>query len=386
MKRHEFIGQWRNALGLPFEFVSRVSKVEPARLSGIEAGTADPTIDEIESLARALGLEGDALLEDELPERLEKADPTRMLLKSAEDFRPAADVRHRMVVAARAALDLLDWQRQLAPSGRAGFESFYLKAITAKPLHVQGRDLAIEVRKCLSVNGPVGSVRDLVAQALGIPVVAAELSLVGPDAFSVYAPGHRAAIVVNLSGKNANGLVRRFSLAHEVCHVLFDRPAAGPLGVACWNDAERRVDVETRANAFAIHLLLPEKDLKAEGDKVFEPPGFRRVMAKWGVHLTALRLYVSKLHRLSTVEIAKLPLVDPTPPLWVREAEELPAERGPAFGVPSERRGELVLLAARAFAAGKLTRAGLREVLQVPASAPLDELLDFLNVAVPQST
>jgi Zn-dependent peptidase ImmA (M78 family) len=49
--------------------------------------------------------------------------------------------------------------------------------------------------------------------------------------------------------------VRRFTLAHELCHLLIDRDAGKPLALASGPWAPR--SVEQRANAFAAALLMP---------------------------------------------------------------------------------------------------------------------------------
>ncbi len=49
--------------------------------------------------------------------------------------------------------------------------------------------------------------------------------------------------------------VRRFSLAHEFCHLLVDRERATSLAIASGPWAPR--DLEQRANAFAAAFLVP---------------------------------------------------------------------------------------------------------------------------------
>ena len=48
---------------------------------------------------------------------------------------------------------------------------------------------------------------------------------------------------------------RRFTLAHELCHILFDREDGTKLALASGPWAPR--DLERRANAFAAMLLMP---------------------------------------------------------------------------------------------------------------------------------
>ena len=54
---------------------------------------------------------------------------------------------------------------------------------------------------------------------------------------------------------NAHAFGRRFTLAHELCHLLFDREAAQRLAIASGPWAP--IAIERRANAFAAMLLMP---------------------------------------------------------------------------------------------------------------------------------
>ena len=49
---------------------------------------------------------------------------------------------------------------------------------------------------------------------------------------------------------------RRFTLAHELCHLLVDRDKGARLAIVSGPWAP--LDVERRANAFAAALLMPE--------------------------------------------------------------------------------------------------------------------------------
>lgn len=63
-------------------------------------------------------------------------------------------------------------------------------------------------------------------------------------------------ILVNLrNSANAHTFGRRFTLAHEFCHLLFDRDVGAHLAIASGPWAPH--DVERRANAFAAMFLMP---------------------------------------------------------------------------------------------------------------------------------
>jgi hypothetical protein len=75
-------------------------------------------------------------------------------------------------------------------------------------------------------------------------------------AVAIAGPDYRPTVLLNREHQN-NGHVRgrRFSLAHELCHLLFDRAFAREIAFASGPWAPR--DVERRANAFAAMLLMP---------------------------------------------------------------------------------------------------------------------------------
>ena len=78
---------------------------------------------------------------------------------------------------------------------------------------------------------------------------------------SIADPHHRSAILVNgRYGATAGEAGRRFTLAHELCHLLFDRERGRPLAVASGPWVPRAI--EQRANAFAAMLLVPTSLLK----------------------------------------------------------------------------------------------------------------------------
>ena len=73
---------------------------------------------------------------------------------------------------------------------------------------------------------------------------------------SIAGSRHRPGIIVNSNcPANEHLSGRRFTLAHELCHLLFDREAGRRLAIASGRWAPR--DVERRANAFAAMLLMP---------------------------------------------------------------------------------------------------------------------------------
>jgi hypothetical protein len=97
--------------------------------------------------------------------------------------------------------------------------------------------------------------------ALEITLRLEHLETSGPRGVALAGTGLRATIVVNLDHlMNSAESGRRFSVAHELCHVIYDRDRAQRVTHAStpWAPAS----VEQRANAFAAMLLMPQELLR----------------------------------------------------------------------------------------------------------------------------
>jgi Zn-dependent peptidase ImmA (M78 family) len=125
-----------------------------------------------------------------------------------------------------------------------------------------GYALADEVRSRF-VDSPPTEALDLnaLAERLGIEVEGARLH--DPDVRGVGIAGDDFASVIVVSessGFNQSQGGRRFSIAHELCHLIVDRIRGGELGIASGPWAPR--EIERRANAFAAMLLMPIRGLE----------------------------------------------------------------------------------------------------------------------------
>jgi hypothetical protein len=91
---------------------------------------------------------------------------------------------------------------------------------------------------------------------LGVRIGTVELRDHGIRAVAVAGPRHRASVLSNVSHPTyvyPSG--RRFTLAHELCHLIADRAYGMRLALASGPWAPR--DIEKRANAFAAMFLMP---------------------------------------------------------------------------------------------------------------------------------
>lgn len=121
----------------------------------------------------------------------------------------------------------------------------------------QGYDLAGEVYEEVvdgTANGFVHIERSM--ERLGIALTETHLGDPATRAVSFAGPNHLATVAVNASSSYAGiKAAERFTLAHELCHLLFDRAYGAILAIASGPWAPR--DLERRANAFAAMLLMP---------------------------------------------------------------------------------------------------------------------------------
>ena len=121
----------------------------------------------------------------------------------------------------------------------------------------QGYQLA---EYCLeAVDGAIARELPVAVEGLldhfGISVESIALHDQSVRAVALAGPKHKPAVLVNDNVPYRSVPTRRFTLAHELCHILHDRNYGATLALASGPWAP--VDVENRANAFAAMLLMP---------------------------------------------------------------------------------------------------------------------------------
>ncbi|MBL8800319.1 MAG: ImmA/IrrE family metallo-endopeptidase [Planctomycetia bacterium] len=112
----------------------------------------------------------------------------------------------------------------------------------------------------------------------------------------VGSPAYAPLIVLNPSCADASGPSgRRITLAHEWCHLLFDRSRM--LGLARFEgrgaDSDRLI--EMRANAFAVELLAPMSTLIGADGSVLNAEGLQPISVAQQVSLDALTRHAGNL-------------------------------------------------------------------------------------------
>jgi Zn-dependent peptidase ImmA (M78 family) len=162
---------------------------------------------------------------------------------------------------------VLEAIKKTRPINKALLESYSTKlphfALDAqsKVLANQGYELARKFRELLG-NMQRRVDPEAFLASVGIPVRNFDIDTNAVDAICSWGPNHGPAIFVNPLGSHSETPVgRRFTLAHEICHLLIDRAEALPAAEVLGGNVPRYA--EARANAFASEFLLP-RDIAAE--------------------------------------------------------------------------------------------------------------------------
>ncbi len=166
----------------------------------------------------------------------------------------------------------------------------------------QGYDLAEEAHHAIDEDVPGGVKIETILSALGVRVEPVALTDARIRGVAVAGSQHRAAICPNDShplNKSPEGL--RFTLAHELCHLLIDRQAGRKLAVASGPWAP--VDVEKRADAFAAAFLMPPDRVRTKIERLTGPvhssEAVRTLAAAFGTSVSAT---VEHLHNLGWLD------------------------------------------------------------------------------------
>jgi Zn-dependent peptidase ImmA (M78 family) len=120
----------------------------------------------------------------------------------------------------------------------------------------QGSRLGEKACELLGSNSAEWIDIESIARNIGISISDIQLSDNELRAVSVFGPTQRPHIFCNTSTRWARSLwAKRFTLAHELCHLLLDREHGDELAIASGPWAPRAI--EQRANAFAAAFLMP---------------------------------------------------------------------------------------------------------------------------------
>jgi Zn-dependent peptidase ImmA (M78 family) len=136
---------------------------------------------------------------------------------------------------------------------------------------------------------------------LRVDVSKVDLSDEDVRAISVFGPTQKPHVFCNRHTRWGQSVeVERFTLAHELCHLLLDREWGGALAVASGPWAP--LAIEQRANAFAAAFLMPSwllSDALASLDRpVRDPEAIYELSGRLRVSISSL---VDRLYNLGEV-------------------------------------------------------------------------------------
>jgi Zn-dependent peptidase ImmA (M78 family) len=244
-----------------------------------------------------------------------------------------------------------------------------------------GEELAIHTRNALGLGiAPIRSMSALLEQ-LGVRLVWTDLLPEEVQGLSLHDPLVGPSIVANMNGRSDMWWTLRTTIAHELCHILYDRVPTVPLGIA--SRRNQRDDLEQRANAFSVYFLAPREGVRAllmsRGCIPFQlqRSDVHTVMTHFGFGKEAATAHLFHLDWIFRAQREKLLNRSyPTEPEGDGESPHSQPDLAMYLdlGVPLER-VSLVRVAERAHERGVITTARFREALGLSPFVDLRSVL-----------
>lgn len=292
----------REAVGVPIAVLASRTRLSTDTVGAAETDASDIAIRDIERIAFALGLDERLIALD----RTARADTSLGVRLRTLTYPPTstAHLSAELVLSLLEAASVVRVQRRL--QRWLGLDVEYVGLTPSSdfgdslhPAWKVGYSLAESARASLGIgNRPIASMRELVESTFRIPVLQSDLPNWVAGA-TVDTLGDRG-ILLNASGQNENVWVRRATLAHELCHFLFDPEDI--LRSVCVDsyenseaDPERSLDTdfaEQRANAFAVAFLAPPSEVRRIVPGTITAEGVERVMSAFGIGRVAAHYHV----------------------------------------------------------------------------------------------
>ena len=256
----------------------RVDGLSASALSRIESGQRRVASHELAELADVLGVN----VEDLLGTRKRSAAlvlAARVMQVSSADFRMVAERARQIleaddllsrIVAAGAPLSMPSIRHGDVPVTKDG-----------------GRELAKRAREALGLgDGPIGDLTAIIEEHIGAHILVEPLPQ-GVHGFCAVCPSAGrlpAAAVIIVNGEDVLGR-QRFTLAHELCHLL----AGDPVDVEVLSSQTEKSSAEHRADAFAVAFLAPDEGVRrAVGEQRFDEALVRRLSRLFGMSHQAM--------------------------------------------------------------------------------------------------
>ncbi|NOY92367.1 MAG: ImmA/IrrE family metallo-endopeptidase [Deltaproteobacteria bacterium] len=366
----------REQLGFDLREVASEADWSPEELREIERDPDELDEGDARTLGDLYGVDIDAWLESN---DSDPHSPVGVLLRAQHDVL-SAWARFTIAEATTVARDLRAAQKQAGkPTGWQAISSLSEDSDHRHPGSGNAERLAVRAREASALSeGPVPSMAK-VFDVFGILVLWAKLPA-HIDALSMATPELGGVMVGNLQGKHmSNAFLRRITFAHELCHILFDRPwvQAVPRFCCTGSRGQNSVsdDVERRARAFTTYFLAPSGEIQTFREGCSPIDLVNGVMETYGMGYEATRHHLGFVGRLPYDE--KIPEVfTVVPPRW--EAQDpigVLDGKAVAVGVPGLRAGVVTDIVLQLYADKHLTASAASELLRVNPKS-WNQLLD----------
>lgn len=242
------------------ELATRVG-IDQSGISYIESRQCQPSVDIVEKIIFATGFPMAFLEDGDIVDF-----PQGSLIYRARAAVPSRD----RAIAYRHAQVLFEILERLA--GRVNTISVRIPRNIAEPKQAAALTRAAVG---LSPDTPIPNIVNAVEKS-GVVVLLLPVPLEDIDAFSTWAGlQSRRPVIVIPEGKFGHRL--RFSIAHELGHLVMHEAPRGPLG-----------QIEREANQFAAEFLLPEIAMRQEISTPVNLFSLSRLKEAWGVSLQFL--------------------------------------------------------------------------------------------------
>ena len=250
-----------------------------------------------------------------------------------------------------------------------------------------GYDLAEKTRNALELGqDPIPSMRELVEERLGIPVVQAPFpgnpEIAGATVATTDKDGNDIpGIVLNTEGANNNVWIRRTTLAHELGHLLYDpvekidnlRIDPYEEGEMDPQDTNNKDFVEQRANAFAIAFLAPGKAVRNIATLPLSADAVAETMRRFGIGRIAARYHIRNCH-YGQYDVPNIDAAAAKPSDEQTAAENFTVDYFPLPDTNDQRRGRFAYLVAKCCRTGLISEHTAALYLQCAADGLAEQL------------
>ena len=274
--------------------VARYAGMDEERLRDIEVCERIPDADDLDKLSKVYGFPVTGLERLVSPRCAGEGFGVLARAKECQDFNLDLQLHiNRLASGVWWLTQRRKGRGLLAPPDPQTLPRLFPREINELQPFAQGAKLAQRTRKWLKLKpGPIDSMRDFLQKYFPwITVFYEKMGSYALDGLTFHDADLAPTIIINLNGRNENPSARRISLAHELCHVLMDKPQAQPLAMISRLDG-RDCTVEQRAFAFAVRLLCPEAEIRQMTQRVDDRNIMARdVMKKYGLSYQAVQMY-----------------------------------------------------------------------------------------------